>query len=132
MVINQQIVGAADKVVELEEKLTRLRNKAKLERTELSGKVRKKPEKYGIIKITEAAIKDVVESYPLEADELVIEMTTRHGKAKNIVTGLMEKRRAMESILEMYNLQWWAIPKDKKGNAPKMKQEIEYNRRHKR
>ena len=81
MVINQQIVGAADKVVELEEKLTRLRNKAKLERTELSGKVRKKPEKYGIIKITEAAIKDVVESYPLEADELVIEMTTRHGKA---------------------------------------------------
>jgi len=120
MVHAERVFDACEQVTEYEE--TFLSAKANEEEVyaTLVNRVRKKPEKYGIDKITESAIKSVVEVHEkyMAAKEQTIaarhEWTTR----KNLVIALDAKKKALENLVILWTSNYHSDPKDRtKGQS---------------
>jgi hypothetical protein len=131
LAIAEQIFNAAEAVSEAEGEY--LAAKAKLEerKTTTSSDVRESPKDYGLKKVTEAAIIQKVNGHPRvqKANDACLSARAKHERAKNVVTGLMEKRRAMENYVRLFEIKWFAEPRDKTGAASDMRKSKKFDRR---
>lgn len=81
--------------------------------SEVEQFIRAKPEKYQIVKVTEAAIKVAVIKHPKyqEANENVIAAQYRYGIAQAAVAALDHRKRALTMLVNLHLSNYFADPK---------------------
>ena len=91
--------------------------KLKVRENEVRNNVRRKPDKYGIVKLTEGAIDEVVAAYPKLAQMQEEILTLKHhaAMAKALVDSLDQKKKALEKLVDLILSDYWAEPKLKRG-----------------
>lgn len=123
--IADDIYAAAEKVTDFEAEILALNRRKKKLQTSFKLKIRAAPEDYGLEKLTEAGIEDALSNIKKyrEADEAVEDVKILQMRAKNLVTGLVEKRRGLESVMTLFGWGYFADPKDKTSAADSMRRE---------
>ena len=123
-IIDEEWMGHAKKVehyhrllADAEHLVDRLKAKTELVRAELDNLARTSPEEMKIDKITEPAIKNAVIIHPRYQKALrrQHDAELEVGYLKATTHGLENKRRAMENMVELIRLQWYAAPKAREG-----------------
>lgn len=100
---------AADMRKEMDEAKERLDN----EQAELDKKVRSNPERYGIDKITETAVRNAVLSHERfkKVNEEYMEASYEHNMAQGAVRAIETKKTALENLVRLHGQQYFAGPK---------------------
>lgn len=128
--IARDIYQAAEAVTDAEENVLLAEAKKTKVMTERDLEIRQAPSVFGLEKLTEAGVKSVLldDKAVQKADEKCRHARLIHSRAKNLVTGLTEKRRALENLVTLHGLNYFAEPRDKTGVGEKMRREKTTNR----
>lgn len=116
-----------EKTAEIKEK------KLKLDQlmSEKSTEIRNNPKEFGIDKITERAIEEVLatEEKVVKRKEQLLTLENELEKRKNVRMALYEKRRALENLVTLYGLGYFAEPKDRTGSGKQLKEDLRQQRK---
>jgi len=92
-------------------------DKAKLNldvvRARLDKKIRSNPEEYGLTKVVEAAVQNAILDTPeyLEAHEELLKAKYEAEVAKVVVQSIEQRKEALENLVRLHGLQYFAGPK---------------------
>ena len=102
--------------------------KANLEKTSSSIEllIRKAPEKFGIAKATEGAIRSLVvqQTEYQEAQERVFKAQKRYEKIKQFLAALEQRKQALENLVRLHGQQYFALPSVKEVDVRELNKVI--------
>lgn len=87
----------------------------------LKNRVRKNPQKYGLAKITEAGITQVVESQPKveEAMDRITELKYELDLLAAVCTSLDHRKKALEGMVFLHGQNYFAVPSERRIKGTK-------------
>lgn len=115
-------------VTHLESMMNQAKEAMDLVRAELDISIRKKPSEYGLEKLTEDAIKNVImlqDSFN-EAQEELAEATYEYKVARNALDAVMVRKSALENLVRLHGANYFAGP-----SVPHDLEELAENKRKK-
>lgn len=98
---------------ELKKKLDRCKDTLDLVKANLDTQIRSDPESFGATKLTEAVVTNTIlkqEEYQ-EAQEDLIEVKYEHDLAMGAVYAINARKDALENLVKLYGMQYFAGPK---------------------
>lgn len=105
-----QYLQAAHNAAEAKCDVGELENALKLLEAELTKKVRANPGDYGLEKVTESALSDVVRTSPSYVKQLRALSDCKHDQelAQALVWALEAKKRALTLLVELHGMSWFS------------------------
>lgn len=120
---------AAVELAELRHQLDLAESKKEVMQAELRLTVRQNPSKYGLSKVTEGSIDEIVTTHN-KMTSVIEDVNTLKYKvniAKAMVDALDQKKRALEKLVDLFLSDYWAEPRT--SNAGKLRMEDKKQRR---
>lgn len=115
--IADDIYEAAEKVTDVEAVILIRETKKTRITNEMDLKIRQEPQAFGLETVTEPAVKAALarDKSIQKAEARLHDARISLMRAKNLVTGLLEKRRGLEHLVTLQGQNYFATPRDKTG-----------------
>jgi hypothetical protein len=103
-------------------KLEQVKTASEISNAELDADIRARPEKYGIEKVTEAAIKSGIMCAPayIAASKEVIDAKHAVDVLAAAVATVDHRKRALENLVDLRLADYFSEPRHKRGNGEKI------------
>lgn len=111
----EQVAEYAEQLPDAKAQLDRAESNLKLVAAEMDAKIREKPGKYGLDKVTEAAIKIMIpgtEEY-LEAEDAVREAKHHLDTLQVALEVLRAKKASLEFLVQLHSMAYFSTPDTK-------------------
>ncbi len=93
---------------------------------ELDSEIRSDPEKFGVTKLTEGMVKNIIITQPeyQQAQKKVLKTRSEYENLQAILSALDHRKRALENLVDLHGQNYFATPMAK-GTGREVVQEIE-------